>query len=190
MHYNNFELYNPFISLDLIVWALFAGCVVASLMAIYNKRIIGGFVKAVLKNESLSPETAKTVTELGFGSDWIIKNALRTDTVLRRFIVRIDKAADGGEAPIAEEDTKDAKGAKKKERQPKHDVIDFTTARFYIPEELKYKAEVRYASRGTDLITFVIAVVVLIAAALAAIYFIPDLIQLIDNLITQINTSF
>ena len=183
MHYNNFELYNPFISLDLIVWALFAGFVLASLLALYNKRIIGGFVKAMLRDECLSPETAKTVTELGYGSDWFIKNALRTDTVLRRFVVRIDKDADGADS------SEQPKGEKKK-RPPKHDAIDFTTARFYIPEELKYKADVRYASRGTNIITFVIGVAALIAAAFAAIYFIPDLIQLIDNFITQMKTNF
>lgn len=184
MHYNNFELYNPFISLDLIVWALFAGFVLASLLALYNKRIIGGFVKAMLRDECLSPETAKTVTELGYGTDWFIKNALRTDTVLCRFVVRIDKDMDGTENP-AESD-----GGEKKKRQPKHDVIDFSTARFYIPEELKYKADVRYANRGTNLFTFVLGVVALIAAAFAAIYFIPDLIQLIDNFITQMHTNF
>lgn len=176
--YNNFEFRNPFISLELIVWALFAGFILAALIAIYNKRVVGGFVKAILRNECLSAESAKTIIDLGFGNDWFIKNALRTDTVLRRFVVRVDDTAE--ESPENE----------KKKPASGHDVIDFAIAKFYIPEELKYRAEVRYASKGTDLIAFGLCVVVLAAAAFAAIYIIPDLIQLIDNFISSLKTQF
>lgn len=177
--YNNFELYNPFISIELIVWAMFAGIVIASLMAVYNKRVIGGFVKSVLSLDCTSPKSARTIIELGYGTDWFIKNALRTDTVLRRFVVRIDEEPASSE-DAREEAPEDGKN-QKKARRPKHDVIDFMTARFYIPEELKYRAEVRYASRGTNLVSFGICVVILAAAAFAAIFLIPDIITLIDN---------
>ena len=182
--YNNFEFRNPFISLELIVWALFAGFILAALIAIYNKRVIGGFVKAILRNECLSAESAKTVTDLGFGNDWFIKNALRTDTVLRRFVVRVDNMDDKNDT--AEESPEN----EKKESASRHDIIDFAKSKFYIPEELKYRAEVRYASKGTDLIAFGLCVVVLAAAAFAAIYIIPDLIQLIDNFISSLKTQF
>ena len=46
--YENFELFNPFITLRLIVWSLFAGFVVASLLAIYNKRVVGSIVRRML----------------------------------------------------------------------------------------------------------------------------------------------
>lgn len=175
--YNNFELYNPFISIELIVWALFAGFIIASLMAVYNKRVIGGFVKALLTAECLSPESAKTVTDLGYGTDWFIKNALRTDTVLRRFVVRIDSVQESAES---EETSSDSA---KKPSKPRRDVIDYATARFYIPEELKYKAEVRYARHGTDLVSFGICVIILAVTAFAAIFLIPDIITLIDNFV-------
>ncbi len=169
--YDNFELYNPFISVKLIVWALFAGFVIAALMAIYQKRLIGGLVKTILSEGALSEAKAMTVTELGYGTDWFIKNALRTDSALLRIVSRIDAPAPEGEET-----------APKKTRSGR-DVIDFETARFYIPEELRYKAEIRYARKGTDFISFGICVVIFIAAAFAAIYLIPDLIQLIDNFI-------
>lgn len=164
---------NPFFSIELIVWAMFAGFIIASLMAVYNKRIIGGFVKSVLSDECFSPERAKTVTELGYGTDWFIKNALRTDTVLRRFIVRVDTETSADE---------------NEKKQTKHDVIDFSTAKFYIPEEQRYRAEVRYARRGTDFFAFGLCVVILAAAAFAAIYIIPELIQLVKNFGTYIGT--
>lgn len=183
--YENFNLYNPFITIDMIVWAMFAGFVAASLMAVYNKRVIGGFVKSVISNDCLTPESAKTIIELGYGTDWFIKNALRTDTVLRRFIVRVqetdEKDGEAGDADAAANDEND--GGSKKKSKSRHEAIDFASARFYIPEELKYKAEVRYASRGTNFFTFGIAVVILAATAFAALFIIPELLQLIDNFI-------
>lgn len=167
--YENFELYNPFVTVELIGWALFGGFVLAALLAIYNKRLIGGLVKRMLSEGCLSPERALTVTELGYGTDWFIKNALRTDAALLRLVKRIDAPTEGEAAPTPAK----TRGG--------HDVIDFSTARFYIPEELKYRAEVRYASRGTDFVAFGICVVIFAAAAFAAIFIIPDLIQLIDN---------
>ena len=187
--YQNFELYNPFITIDLIVWAMFAGFVVAALMAVYNKRVIGGFVKSVISGDCLSPEKAKTIVDLGYGTDWFIKNALRTDTVLRRFVVRVDgNAGESGDVsaptPASASEAEDGDGGKNKmskRKKPMREVIDFKTAKFYIPEELKYRAEVRYAGRGTDIIAFGVCVVILAAAAFAAIFMIPELLQLIDN---------
>ncbi len=167
--YDNFELFNPFISVKLIVWAVFAGFVFASLLAIYQKRLIGGVVKTMLAEGATSPEGAKTVSELGYSTDWFVKNALRTDVTLARFVSRIDKEPGEDEEP--------------KLTRSGRPVIDFETARFYIPEDLKYKAEVRYARKGTDFAAFGICVAIFIAAAFAAIFLIPDLIQLIDNFI-------
>lgn len=170
--YENFELFNPFISVKLIVWAMFAGFVFAALLAVYNKRLIGGLVKTLLSEGCLSPDRALTVTELGYGTDWFIKNALRTDAALLRLVSRVDPETDGeNKQPPAK-----TRGG--------HDVIDFEKARFYIPEELKYRAEVRYARKGTDFVAFGICVLIFAVAAFAAIFVIPELIQLIDNFIS------
>lgn len=190
--YEHFNLYNPFVTVDLVVWAMFAGFVAAAIMAVYNKRVIGGFVKTVIDKDCLSPETAKTIVELEYGTDWFIKNALRTDTVLRRYVMRVHDAGTASEADADDADADAADGAdgtKKKKKPAKksaHEQIDFMTARFYIPEELKYTAEVRYASRGTNFVTLFIAVVALAALAFAAIFLIPELLQLIDNFLGTI----
>lgn len=155
-------------------------------MAIYNKRLVGGFVKSLISGGCLSPENAKTITDLGYGTDWFIKNALSTDNVLRRLVVRVgtEAPADAGVDAASEGET-ETSGKKKplKASRSGREDIDFSTARFYIPEELKYRAEVRYASRGTDFFALGICVVIFAAAAFAAIFIIPELIQLIDNFI-------
>ena len=173
--YNNFELYNPFISVKLIVWAMFIGFVLAALMAVYNKRVIGGFVKDVLAQGCLSEKDAKTLVDLGYGKDWVIKNALRSDTVLRRYVTRV---RDEDELPV------DTRGWKNRRED-----IDFSYARFYIPEEKKYGAEVRYARRGTDLIALGTCVLIFAVAAFAALVVIPELLTLVDNFITLLSTG-
>ncbi len=175
--YDNFELYNPFVSVELIVWALFGGFVFASLLAVYNKRLIGGLVKRILSENAISPEKALTVTELGYGTDWFIKNALRKDEALLRFVSRVDAPAADDAGDGAEDEEAEAKPSSEKR------MIDFETTRFYIPEEKKYKAEVRYAGKGTDFVAFGICIVIFAVAAFAAIFLIPDLIQLIDNFV-------
>lgn len=198
--YSNFELSNPFISLKLIIWSLFIGFVAASLLAVYNKRVIGGFVKKLLSEQCLSPDAAITLTELGYGTDFFIKSALRGDNALNRFVSRVDSAQnnvntdgtnDGADiADVKPEAIPDDKAPAKKRGSREKKNIDFMTARFYIPEDVKYRAEVRYASRGTDLFSLFLCVFIFAAAAFAALYLIPDLIQLIDNFISEMKTTF
>ncbi len=61
--------------------------------------------------------------------------------------------------------------------------IDFKTARFYIPEVLKYRAEVRYEGRDLGWVAVVLTVVLSLVGAFLVSRFLPDFIQLLDNLI-------
>ncbi len=174
----------PLESLEIVVWGLFIGFVIASLMAVYNKGLIGGFIKALLSNECTSEESAKTISELGYGTDYFVKNALRTNTVLRRFVVRVDYVLprpEGEEA--ATDETTPEKPPKVERTRGGHEIIDFETARFYIPEELKYRAEVRYARRGTNVVSLIVTVIILAVAAFGVLYLVPEMVQLLDNFI-------
>lgn len=174
----------PFESLEIVVWGLFIGFVIASLMAVYNKGLIGGFIKALLSNECTSEESAKTISELGYGTDYFVKNALRTNTVMRRFVVRVDYVLPRFESEAAGTDEPAAEKQPKVERtRGGHEIIDFETARFYIPEELKYRAEVRYARRGTNVVSLIVTIIILAVAAFGVLYLVPEMLQLLDNFI-------
>lgn len=60
---------------------------------------------------------------------------------------------------------------------------DLLTARFYIPEELKYRAEVRYERRGSGIPQLILTTVACVAAAILLCRFLPSILQLADNLI-------
>lgn len=60
---------------------------------------------------------------------------------------------------------------------------DLLTARFYIPEALKYRAEVRYEQRGSGILPLILTVVACIAIAILLCRFLPSLLGLADGLI-------
>lgn len=69
------------------------------------------------------------------------------------------------------------------------EVIDFNTARFYIPDELHYTAEVRYdpKGKGNSLTVMILCVIATLALAIVCLRVFPSLLQLADNLITLVS---
>lgn len=219
--YENFELFNPFITLRLIVWSLFAGFVVASLLAIYNKRVVGSIVRRMLSS-AVSEENAKTIAELGYDykKDVFVKSALRSDSALRKYVyIAGEKVLSNGETKensVGDDETagsikagenanvKDVSAgqeqkqnseqnreqniSRKIKRHGHNEKIDFQTARFYIPEEMRIRAEMRYNQKGTDLVAFIIGIIVFAIAAAAAIWVVPKLLSMLDDFITMITS--
>ena len=201
--YENFELFNPFITLRLIVWSLFAGFVVASLLAIYNKRVVGSIVRRMLSSAA-SEENAKTIGELGYDykKDIFVKSALRSNSALRKYVfiagekVPVDEeekqkiaedniAADNSTNEGEDTEVKDVPSEQEQKDNSERNIsqgikgrgqsekIDFETAKFYIPEEMKIRAELRYSQKGTDLVALIIGILVFAIAAAAAIWVVP-----------------
>lgn len=216
--YENFELFNPFITLRLIVWSLFAGFVVASLIAIYNKRVVGSIVRRMLSS-AVSEENAKTIAELGYDykKDVFVKSALRSDSALRKYVfiagekVPVDEeekqkiaedniAADNSTNEGEDTEVKDVPSEQEQKDNSERNIsqgikgrgqsekIDFETAKFYIPEEMKIRAELRYSQKGTDLVALIIGILVFAIAAAAAIWVVPKILTMLDDFITMITS--
>lgn len=72
-----------------------------------------------------------------------------------------------------------------------HDVLqnsrislDFAVARFYIPEELKYRAENRYDKRGSGVLSVLLTLLLSVLLAALLCRFLPSLVGFADNLIS------
>ena len=75
----------------------------------------------------------------------------------------------------------DPKPPKFREPEFKRDCL---TMHFYIPEELKYKAEVKFDKEGANWgVVFIVAVVSIILC-MALCYILPDVLKYVDNFIT------
>ena len=66
------------------------------------------------------------------------------------------------------------------------DTIDFLTARFYIPEDLKYRAELRYSRSGSGVPHLILIAVLSIPAAILLIKGLPILLGFADWLISAL----
>lgn len=181
--YNNFSFENSTMSLAVIIWGLYAGMIIGGILSVYNKRYLGGVVRALLRDECLSPQHAKTLKELGLSSKWGLGRALQDGKVLRRCVAVAN--ADACRVPAA---------PRKKwisslrrfftgspEGKPK---LDMDEARLYVLEEKKYHAQVRYTKKGTSPIFIVVGGIVFFVIAILATIFIPELLTMTDNMIS------
>lgn len=140
-------------TLAAILYPMLIGLIIGAIVVLFNKQVIGKLVKKLLDDKIHSEGSAKTLDELGFGKSRILKFLLRDGTTLRKVV----KTAEGSEA-----------GA---------------PARYYIPQDCAYRAEVTYNPDGSSVITVVIAIVMFIALTFIMMTVIPDLIQMLKNAI-------
>lgn len=141
-----------------ILWPLVLGVILAACAVFFNKQTVGKFVKKLFDEQAISEESAKSLAELGFENNRLVKFALRPDSTLRK-VVRALPAHDEEGHPLPD--------------------------RFYIPDECAYRAEVTYNPDGSSLLTIVIAIVMFIAAAMILMAVLPDLLDMIGGAFTS-----
>ena len=170
------------VTLQSIVLGLFAGIILAAGFACYDKNRLGAFVRKIVQEQCLWPDKAKTVGELGFGRNAGVKASLRSPNQLGKIVRCVEKEAyekqvlEAREAYVAEH------GSDKDFYMPQY-RIDFENDHFYIPDEEHYRAEVRYDHEGSGWRAFVLVVLVSILGAALVCFLLPDMIQLVDNMI-------
>ncbi len=177
------------ISLKTILVGLTIGLILASFITIYNKKYIGSFVRKLLAEECLDKKSAKTLAELGYLKSLGVRQAIKSDKPLSRWIkcVEEDEFYEEMERKRAEyeEAHKDnPKAAKFKEAAFKRDVA---TMHFYVPEDKKYTIDVKYDAKGANWVSFILVAVISIAACAFLSYTLPDMIKMIDNFITVVS---
>ena len=173
-----------FFSLNSIIWGLVIGFFLASCMTIFDKHVLGDFVRCVLSEEAVSKEKAKTLSELGYMRNSIIRGALRSGYSLRRvvkcveeeeFLLEVEAMQKEYEAATAGTRALPFKAPKFK--------MDPSTMHYYIPEELKYTAEFKFEKKGTNFRSLLLAGAIFLVCAAFIAFFLPDLLQFIDNII-------
>ena len=207
--YDNFNINEgSFVSLKYIIIGLFFGIIFAAISAFYNRRVLGDFIRALIKADATSPEKAKTLAELGFDKNGFVKTSLRNgctlknstscvefDEFLRKMaeedaqaVENTDVSADGAKADGTAEDTENTP-ARKIDRRVLRDrdfIPDLATAHFYIPEEKKYSMEIKFEEKGTNVLTLILAIVFAVVFVGAAVMFFPDVLRLFDNFLNVI----
>lgn len=155
---------NSVTTLNIVVWALFLGFMIAIAVTLYNKLIVGKIVRALVSRKAHEGTSALTLAEAECDNKFI-RFALRKNGSFRR-IVR------------ASEDT-DVKRAD----------VNFELTRFYIPPKFIRRAETIYGKSDLTPKTVILSVVGLLAITMLAFVLIPYIVQLLANFIGSITPS-
>ena len=181
------------VSLQSILIGLTLGLICASFITIYNKRYIGSFVRKMLSEGCINKENAKTLEELGYLKHPAIRQSLKTDKPLSRWIKCVEEDEFNEEIAAKRKEfenniTINTSKSKKKDKNIKFKEAyfqrDVNTMHFYIPEDKKYAIDIKYDSKGANWISFIIVVIASIIACAFLGFILPDLIKMLDNVIT------
>ncbi|MBQ9802911.1 MAG: hypothetical protein IJW51_07585 [Clostridia bacterium] len=139
--------------LTLLICGVCIGIVIASLVTLYQRNVPGGFIRAMLRAEAHSPETAKTLAALGYEKNALIRFELKHSTIMQKLVQQATEEGSGEEP------------------------------RYYIPEELKHRAEIRYESKGNGPLQFAVTVVLSVLLALLLVKLMPFVLSMIDAIL-------
>ena len=167
------------------ILAIMLGIVIASILTTYYRhdRGPGGFVRKMLREEIHSPEKAKTLLELGYFRNPTIRRELSRGSALQ-MVVRCREAEQANA-----EQTQPNGDAKRNTYAQKAFKIDFRTAHFYIPENLRYRADVRFDKKGSGWGLVLATAAIAVIAASVLCWLLPDALHLADNLINILSPS-
>ncbi len=165
-----------------IIFGIFIGIVIAAAVSCYDKNRLGAFVRKIVKNQCLWPEKAMTLGELGFAGNGSIKASLRSQHKLGKIVHCLEKEQYETEMEAARIAYIEENGTSKGFKMPVY-RINFETDHFYIPDEEHYRAEMRFDNAGSGWRAFLLVLIIAIFATSLLCFLLPDMIQLVDNLI-------
>ena len=174
--YTNFDFGSgEMLNIRIIIFGVFAGVLLASLYTVYVKNVIGAFVRKLLSEESLSRDNAKTLEKLGFLHNPFVRIALR-GSLLASTVVRVCSEE---ETTVAAEE-----GSNISKKQVKPAKPDPKTVCYYIKEEKKYVAQMRFNATGSGWPTFFFVLLISVICIFLIFAFLPQILRLLDNTIS------
>lgn len=183
--YENLDM-NGMISVQSIIIGLYIGLSVAAVASVIGKRVHGKFVQMLLLRECLSPESAMTLPELDFADKLIVRYAVKRSVNLRRIVRCVEE-----EEYLRQSAAKAEAYEKEREENPKLPKkfkpvpfkMDLDNHRFYIPEELKGAAEIKFDQKGTSALGTALFVALLAVAFVLLLIFLPNILGALDGFI-------
>ena len=182
----NIDTSGGIVTLRIIIIGIMFGFCAAAIAVLYEKRVIGGFVKKLLYEDCIGSDKAKTLQELGFGKNPSIRSSLRSGSTLKRWVKCVEE--DEFWASVEE------KRAEFEAEHPGESYVypafkrDPDTMRFYIPSELKYKADVKFSTKGANVVSAIMVILISIILCAVLCSVIPDMLMFADNFITIIRS--
>lgn len=181
-YYQNFDIDVNNGSLEILLWSIYAGIILGVLASLVYRVCTHSFVSAMIKAGALNEDNAVTLDSLTFRGKWYIKRQLRSGSSLSRMFVCTN-------ADTFPKKKCSALGRFWHEKFLGDEiprVVPFETAKFYLPEERRIAAELRFTPEDRPVRTFLLAAVILAVVIFAVTIALPELLQMLDNLMTQL----
>lgn len=132
-------------SFEWILICLYIGILLACGAALYDRRLLGNYIRKLVSLDATVPERAVTLKETGFEKSRAVKRALRGNGVFAGTVFEaaetVELDSESHALPMFRES------------------FDPETARFYIPEAVKYRAEVRFERKGSHIMALVLGAI-------------------------------
>ena len=176
------------ITLQKVVLGICVGIIVAAAMVCYDKNRLGAFVRTIVREQALWPDRAMTLSDLGFAGNRAVRTSLRSSNKLGRIVHSVEKDAYDAQVAAAREAYVAEHGNDEGFFMPQY-RMDVNNDHFYIPDEEHYRAEVRFDNRGSGWRAFMLVCIVAVMAAALICFLLPDMIQLVDNMIGVLTDS-
>ena len=170
------------ITLRNVILGICVGFIVAAIFACYEKNKTGAFIRQVIRQQCLWPDKAKTLDELGYGKNRAIRSQLKRTTPLSKTVICVEKEAFMRDVEEMRAAYIEKNGSEEGFIAPTF-YLDFDAAHFYIPDEKHYAADVRFDNKGSGWRALLLVILVSVILASVACFLLPDMLQLVDNMI-------
>ena len=186
--YNNFSLGAKNTLIPQIVIAFVIGAMIAAILMYLEKAHTVALVSALLRAECKDEESAKSAKELGIDMNDSLLYQLRRPSSISKLIYHRGQTVSVSASAIANMgenvNSNEAKYySSRKELLEERKKIDFQTVPLYIPQELSYRADVRYGKKPR-LFVCVISVIMMPLIGILVLRLLPTVLLFADGLIT------
>ena len=190
-NYTNFSFSGGLLNLQLIIFGIFAGVMLASVYIIFVRTTLGRFVRAILERQAFDGEHAVTLEDCGLERHIFTRWALRHGYTLRRVIRCVEEDTWQAEERVRRQEYEAARAEAKSEgkRLPPYKESKFdkplSECRFYIPEKDRYVAEMRFRKSGNGYPTLLFVAFVSVLCIFIIFALLPQLVRFLDNAISM-----
>ena len=144
---------------------------------IFTKRVLGRFVRRLIRNEAFDPDSAKTAEEIGLGKS--IWHRLFINRMILAKAVRC-REEDEHYKITSDSEQKDAYKVSINTPRKLRYRRKFDSDHFYVPDEKRPYVRARFDRKGTNPMLLLILAVAYFALALIIIKIIPSLLGVWD----------
>ena len=179
---------NDLISVPLIIVGIFVGIAIAFVATVFTKRILGEMVRKLLSGQVHSPESARTLSELSLDQHLFICHAVKGNVSLRRVVFCREeeeflREQEERRSEYEETKKKTPSGKKVKKFRESSFRVDSKRHHFYIPEEYRDMASVKFDKKGTSVGKLILLLVLLLIVLILLLVFLPRVMELLDGVV-------